>query len=129
MSISIKLTGMGKLKGQLKSVNDAVYRGSELALIDAAETIMMESSPEVPKQIGDLEASGYVNEPQDGPLGPDIEFGYNSIYAARQHEEMEWVHPIKGKAKYFEDPANRVAPEIPGMFKDRIETELEKVVG
>lgn len=126
MTITIKVDGHLKAKAALGKVHDAVDRGSKLALIDAMETIMMESEPEVPKDEGTLERSQFVNDPTDGRDGPEIEGGYASIYAARQHEELEWVHPKKGKAKYLEDPANRVAPEIPGMFRDRIDAEVER---
>ena len=33
-----------------------------------------------------------------------VEVAVNSIYAARQHEELDWHHPLGGQAKYLEVP-------------------------
>jgi hypothetical protein len=32
----------------------------------------------------------------------DAEVSFNTIYAARQHEELDWEHPKGGRAKYLE---------------------------
>lgn len=32
----------------------------------------------------------------------NVEVSYNTIYAARQHEELDWKHPRGGQAKYLE---------------------------
>lgn len=34
----------------------------------------------------------------------NVEVSFNTIYAARQHEETEWEHPLGGQAKYLEQP-------------------------
>lgn len=38
------------------------------------------------------------------------EVAFDTPYAARQHEEIGWMHPSGGKAKYLEDPLKEMAP-------------------
>ena len=33
----------------------------------------------------------------------------------RQHEELDWEHPLGGKAKYLEDPFNRLKKKVVKM--------------
>lgn len=43
----------------------------------------------------------------------DVEVSYNTIYAARQHEELEWEHPLGGQAKYLESVIQEDAARYP----------------
>lgn len=36
------------------------------------------------------------------PVSIDAEVSFNTVYAARQHEELDWQHPKGGRAKYLE---------------------------
>jgi hypothetical protein len=58
---------------------------------------------------GFLRSTGTVE-----PAGDDaFQIGYNTPYAARQHEDLTYRHTRPGaKAKYLEDPAMRIAPDI-----------------
>lgn len=38
------------------------------------------------------------------PITLDAEVSFNTVYAARQHEELDWEHPRGGQAKYLEGP-------------------------
>lgn len=40
------------------------------------------------------------------------EVSFNTVYAARQHEELDWVHPKAGEAKYLERPLGELAPRL-----------------
>lgn len=48
-----------------------------------------------------------------------VEVSFNTVYAARQHEEVEWNHPLGGEAKYLERPL------LEGMAGYRRALELE----
>lgn len=37
------------------------------------------------------------------PIALDVEVSFNTVYAARQHEELDWHHD-EGQAKYLEAP-------------------------
>jgi hypothetical protein len=91
------------------------------------EKILQESLKEVPWDTTALMQTGTVESEKESTvilrgfnLGNDqrgVIIGYNKVYAHRQHEDMTLHHPKPGtKAKYLEDPANRIAPEIaPGI--------------
>jgi hypothetical protein len=120
------MSGEESLAKMLDSLGDVVKEASLDALTAVEETIMSESFPEVPKKEGGLEGSAFANDPKIEGEKVEAEMGYNIIYAVRQHEELDWVHPLKGKAKYLEDPANRVAPQIPGILKDYLDPAIVK---
>ena len=82
-----------------------------------AEKIFQESQKQVPWETTHLMQTGTV---EPGKEDNTIEIGYggeDAPYAARQHEDMTLHHPKPGtKAKYLEDPANEIAPQIaPGI--------------
>lgn len=39
-------------------------------------------------------------------LAVDAEVSFNTVYAARQHEETTWRHPKGGQAKFLSEPLN-----------------------
>jgi hypothetical protein len=106
-------------------VVDAIADG----LTDVEETIMVESFPEVPRKQGDLEGSAFANDAVVTPEEQSVTMGYNIVYAVPQHENLEFYHPKKGKAKYLEDPANRVAPSIPDIMAKHVEPAIRSAGG
>lgn len=48
----------------------------------------------------------------------------DSVYAARQHEELGWRHPRGGQAKYLEQPALANASELFGIVGAQIRRNL-----
>lgn len=127
LKIKVKLEGTDKLVQLMKMLDGAVKDAGMDGLVMVQETIMSESFPEVPKKDGHLEGSAFANDPVMDDKGITISQGYNIIYAVRQHEELEWYHPIKGKSKYLEDPAMRVSPRIPDILRPYIERSLKRV--
>lgn len=100
------------------------------ALRTGAEAILTEAIDEAPVDTGTLRRSGTVtvgklpdsariyeaaesgNEMKDAfpdPVGKEkaVYISFNTPYARRQHEELDYEHPRGGKAKYLEDPFNR----------------------
>jgi hypothetical protein len=65
--------------------------------------LMGEAQREAPVEEGTLRGSARydVKETIDGV---EVEVSFNTVYAARQHEEVEYKHPKGGKAKYLSDP-------------------------
>ena len=102
----------------LKSIQDAKKRLTkflktlETVPIDelerTAERIYPEAVAQVPYSTGKLESSIYVrvsrSKTKPGLItgASAIEHGYD--YAAIQHENENYEHPIKGKAHYISDP-------------------------
>jgi hypothetical protein len=102
---------MAALKDYLKRLPEACYK----ELGEWAEKILSESKKEVPWDTTHLLQTGTIEPDRENALVYQI--GYNTPYAARQHEDMTFYHPKPGrKAKYLEDPAMRIAPLIaPGI--------------
>lgn len=42
----------------------------------------------------------------------EADVSFNTVYAARQHEETEWIHPKGGEAKYLESAMREQAPNL-----------------
>ena len=105
------------------------------ALRTGAEAILTEAIDETPIETGTLRRSGTVTVgglPDGAQVYEAAEAGtemkdafskeagkekavyisYNTPYARRQHEELDWEHPLGGKAKYLEDPFNRLKKKV-----------------
>ena len=83
--------------------------GSAAGIKDIATELLRLSEAEVPLDEGTLANSGHVEPAEDNP--DDMLVGYNTAYAAYQHEGMRangtyvvknWQHGRK--SKYLEDP-------------------------
>jgi hypothetical protein len=77
------------------------------ALRSGGESLLAEAQQEAPVETGTLRRSGTVTE-----SGDTVCVSFNTPYAVRQHEELEWRHPLGGKAKYLEDPFKRMRDKI-----------------
>ena len=117
------------------------------ALRTGAEAILTESIDEAPFESGTLRRSGTVtvgalpdgaqvfeaaeagNEMKDAfpdPVGKEkaVYISFNTPYARRQHEELDYEHPRGGTAKYLEDPFNRLKKKVVKMAELRIKNAL-----
>lgn len=84
--------------GQAKEAARAALAEGTLT---AAEHLLGVSQPLVPHEEGELERSGRAT---GDPGGLSASVSYDTDYAVRQHEELTWRHPLKGQAKYLEEP-------------------------
>jgi hypothetical protein len=50
---------------------------------------------------------------------------YDTVYAARQHEELTWRHDPGRQAKYLEEPAATEGPVILAIIAGAIRRDLE----
>jgi len=66
--------------------------------------VLRESINEAPKDTGYLRSTAEMYE-----TATSIVIRYTAPYAAEQHENLFYRHKI-GKAKYLEDPYNRIVP-------------------
>lgn len=81
------------------AADEAAARG----LKKAAEHILQASRAVVPLEEGTLERSG-VASVDESSLTAAV--SYDTVYAARQHEELTWKHAEGRTAKYLEGPLN-----------------------
>ena len=76
---------------------------AKVALLKAAADLQQRSADEAPIDLGDLRGNAQTDESLlDSRL--TVLVGYSLPYALRQHEELDYVHPKGGKAKFLEDP-------------------------
>lgn len=93
--------------------------GMIVGLYRSAEDMLGEASRRAPVEEGTLRGSGDV-EVHETAGGAVAVVSFNTVYAARQHEETEWEHPKGGQAKYLEQPLRESA----GTYKRLAELEL-----
>ncbi|WP_378786601.1 hypothetical protein ACFMQL_20550 [Nonomuraea fastidiosa] len=105
-------------------LNEAASRGLYLA----AEHVLTEAGPRTPWRTGDLERSG---DPAERPGAVAVDsgklraaLGYDIVYAARQHEELEWQHRIRGEPKWLEKTLHAEADTIHKIIGTQIERAL-----
>lgn len=100
------------------------------ALHAGGEKVLTESQKEVPHASGTLQRSGMVT---DAPKEDAVYVSYNTPYAKRQHEDKTLRHPDPinpistpgRKAKYLEDPHNRLKPTIGKYARLRVRKALQ----
>jgi len=84
----------------LEDILAKVHSSVEDALAEGAQIILDRSTELVPKESGDLAASGSVNK---GAAGTNtVAIKYDSVYAHYIHESMEFEHPHGGGPKFLE---------------------------
>jgi len=119
------------------------------ALRAGAEAILTEAIDETPVDTGTLRRSGTVTvgalpdgaqvyaaakastEMKDAFPGRNgkekaVYISFNTPYARRQHEELGYVHPVGGKAKYLEDPFNRNKKKVIKLAELKIRKALRE---
>lgn len=96
------------------------HAAAERAVRMIGERVLGEAQRDAPIEEGTLRAGGEleVTRTLDAVTA---EVSFNEIYAARQHEELAWRHPLGGKAKYLEDPVRAAAP----LLERALELELK----
>lgn len=89
----------GDLAGNLRTIlaktqrlDDDLYKG--------AEVILRESNALIPKESGDLLASGHIKRDRGG--NNTVAIVYTSVYARWIHEHLSFKHPTGGQAKFLE---------------------------
>lgn len=133
----------------MASVDDARVRfalGGLEALKVIGEDLLGESQRRAPVKEGTLRGSGELGFRVNGILcegaGAFAEAGglvtslaragalrlveavvsFNTIYALRQHEELDWEHPLAGQAKYLESVIQERGPRYRSVIELRMRT-------
>lgn len=93
MSMQVSIAWFGD------QVKHSVKTNAGIGLRRASEHVLTEANRTVPWDQGPLERSGNTDV-DSGRLRSSIY--YDTPYARRQHEEVTWRHPKKGRAKWLE---------------------------
>jgi len=95
-------------------------KGAHAGLQAAGEHILAESQKIVPLKEATLARSGTVTT-----RNLETSISYNTIYAVRQHEELDWQHDEGRQAKYLETPLNAEADTVMQIIADHIKDALQ----
>ena len=99
----IKVAGAEKLDALLKTMPERVRAEVQMELERALLELRAEAQAITPVETGDLQGSA----DSGATITPDGVEGFVSFdtpYATRQHEEMNYHHTAPGQAKYLETP-------------------------
>lgn len=118
---------------QAADVVDALYRIGEDLLGKAVDLAPLEEgtlrgSGMVTLIINGLRHDGAGTKPaaiararslaaQGFSVNAEVEVSFNTVYAARQHEETTWRHPLAGQAKYLEQPFRENLNRYQGLLE------------
>lgn len=122
MADSVEWKGLDTLQAILRETpkNADQWLGNEL--FDAATEAFNESQVEVPVDTGALRGSGTVQMTSDNPVEVSIGYGGSSAsYALAVHENLAARHKAPTKAKYLEDPVNKVMATQVGIMQGTVE--------
>lgn len=106
------------LQWNASAVEDAITRGAEDGVYEAAQILQDLAVQRTPIQDGILRASARATSE-----GLDAAVSFNTPYAVRQHEELGYQHPNGGEAKYLERPANQFMPLMETIIAQAIQRE------
>lgn len=103
------------LTAKLRQTTEAASRGLALA----AEHILTTANKHVPHEEGTLERSGATDV-----AGLEASIYYDTPYAARQHEELDYQHDEGRNAKWLENAMNSEASAAADIIARTIRGEL-----
>jgi hypothetical protein len=89
------------LKLNIPAITAAQRAGAVKGLKKATEHLLQKSRELVPHEEGTLERSGTASVDEADLRGA---VSYDTPYAVRQHEELQWKHDEGRQAKYLEQP-------------------------
>lgn len=136
-------------KWKTEKAKSIVMKEGMKALQIAGENILTEAINDTPVKSGTLRRSGTVTAgtlpdgqavftaaeggtdmskafPQPLSSSPEVYVSFNTPYARRQHEEMDWYHPLGGGPKYLENAFNRNKKKSQEFVQKRIERALRQ---
>ena len=94
----------GKIAAQIEAAQNR-------AAAVAAERLRAEAVARAPVDNGILRGSAAVTQTSFADAGTAA-VSFDTVYAARQHEELGWAHPNGGQAKYLESALNDLSGEL-----------------
>lgn len=124
MSDGVEFLGNGQIRIEfewhgrawMRRTKDAAAKGIGLGM----ELVLAESNKLVPLREGTLERSGRTAVNRSTLEGA---VGYDTVYAARQHEELTWKHLPGRSAKFLEIAFNDNARTVEEIIAETIRRE------
>lgn len=104
----------------------AAARGLEKAALhvlgQAQEICPVGGPPTTPRDPapGTLKASGTTQGPEITASSIEMIVGFNTVYAAVQHERLDFDHNPPGQAKYLEQPLRQSGPIVEAAIAEAL---------
>jgi hypothetical protein len=95
----VSIVWRGNLAGELRTIL-AKTRRLDDDLYEGARVVLNDSNERVPKESGDLLATGHIKRDRAGNNA--VAIVYTSVYARWIHEHLHFKHPTGGQAKFLE---------------------------
>lgn len=111
-----------KYKSNIKAVTAAEKQGAVKGLRHAVEHLLQVSRTLVPVEETTLERSGTPSVDEASLTGA---VSYDTPYAVRQHEEMDWRHDEGRQAKYLEQPMTTEANVMNDLIAAQVRRALQ----
>lgn len=102
-----RITGMSAVLKRMDRVAADMEKAVAAGLYDFGAETMREAKSLTPVDYDVLRPSGYTTLPEARAEGFVVELGYGGparSYAVDQHENMRYLHPRGGQAKFLEQP-------------------------
>jgi hypothetical protein len=130
--------------GDLDDAHERLLQAAGRALVAVGNDLLGRATLLTPLELGTLEESGEItflsgttrhrdidSAVQDAlsrgaDATVDVEVSFNTPYAARQHEELTWRHPLRGQAKYLETPLKQQAARYESVLARSIALEMRR---
>jgi hypothetical protein len=98
---------------------DGLMVAADLVLTAAKRNIPIGDPAEDPDPMVALVESGGVEEHENGVI-----VYFDTIYAAKIHEDLRLKHPRGGTARYLEHALTEVVPSLEGIIASRLEARM-----
>lgn len=109
--MTISVTGAAEFNKYMRRLAASAPKTSTIVLRKITLDLKGKAMRLAPVKKGDLRRSAFAeNNDSEGTVG------FTEVYATRQHEHVEYIHPKGGQAKYLEEPFN----ENQERYKDMI---------
>lgn len=115
------MTQRTRLRWNGEAALNGTQEGGARGLRLAAEHVLAKSRERVPIEEGTLERSG-VATVDESDLTAAI--SYDTPYAVRQHEELNYHHDAGRTAKYLEDPLNEQTDTVAEIIAAQVRRSL-----
>lgn len=106
---------------EVGEITAATHAGASRGLFLGAEHVLQVSNKSVPIEEGTLERSGHTSVDREAL---EAAIAYDTPYAARQHEELDYAHDNGRTAKFLENAMNSEIPTIQQIIGSAIKSSL-----
>lgn len=111
----------GSMRAKLALARKQGPAGADKGLLLGGHHLLQVSRKLVPHEEGTLETSGTVSQ---DPASHTVAVAYDTPYAVRQHEEMDYAHDDGRQAKYLEQPMHTENHVIARLAQGAVKKEM-----